>query len=94
MILNHREIFSSGALLLALSQGRPVVAPAGGSTPEIVQSAALVSFDPGGLPEALEEVRRGDQNERRAAALGAAGRWSWDAMADQLISLYLSRPTS
>jgi beta-1,4-mannosyltransferase len=94
VILNHRAVFSSGALLLALSQGLPVVAPAGGTTEEMTQPPALVAFEPGHLPAALDEVRRGDQGQRRRAALDAAERCTWEFMAQQLLALYLDRPAA
>jgi beta-1,4-mannosyltransferase len=87
-LLHYRDVFSSGALLLALSLGLPVVAPADTTATELAPAPAIEAYagdDP--LP-ALAAVRAGAPAERRAAALEAAGRCSVDAMADGLVRLY------
>jgi glycosyltransferase involved in cell wall biosynthesis len=89
-VLPYSEVFSSGALLLALSFGLPVVAPARGSL-EIAGRPALEPFSDGNLPRALAAIRDGDQSARRDAALAAARRFSWDAIADRTLSIYAGR---
>lgn len=83
-ILNYAEVFSSGALMAALSTGTPVVAPAGGTTSEIAAPPAVEPFEPGGLALALRGVVDGDQQARRRAALAAAELCDWDTLAKQL----------
>src|SRR5439155_27091423 len=43
-LLAYREVFSSGALLLALGFGLPVVAPREGTAPEVADGLALEPF--------------------------------------------------
>ncbi len=87
-IFNYAEVFSSGALLLALSQGVPVVTPVRGSSSEVASPPALVSFAPGRLRDALLEIRTGNHEERRASALQAARANSWELAADRVLAAY------
>jgi beta-1,4-mannosyltransferase len=86
-VLPYRQVFSSGALLLALSLGLPAVAPWEGST-EIAAPPALEPFEEGRLPDALRAIRRGDPAERRRAARAAAGRFDWEPIAERTLELY------
>src|SRR4051812_9825113 len=70
-IISYVEGFSSGALLLALSNGLPIVAPSESSAPETAGPPALVAYDSGGLADALQRTRDGSPGERRRAALQA-----------------------
>ena len=71
-VFAYRDVFSSGALLLALSYGLPVVAPAVGAANELVGPPGVEAFAPGGLTAGLDRMRGGDSNARRDAALAAA----------------------
>jgi beta-1,4-mannosyltransferase len=86
-VFAYDEIFTSGALLLALTFGLPVVAPSRGSAAEIVQPPGIECFSHD-VVDAMTAVRRGDQAERRAAAIAAAARASWTPMAEALLSAY------
>ena len=87
-VFNYREVFSSGALLLALSMGLPVVAPPGGSVTEIVPPEALVPIEDGDLRSALEAALTRDLPAAGAAARAAAGRFTWDSMAAAVLAAY------
>lgn len=87
-VLNYAEVFSSGALLLALSYGLPVVVPSSGAATEITTQPAIEPFHPGGLTAALEAVRSGDREVRATAARAAAADYSWERMADQVLIAY------
>jgi glycosyltransferase involved in cell wall biosynthesis len=86
-VLPYRQVFSSGALLLALSLGVPAVAPWEGSA-EVATPPALEPFEEGRLPDALRAIRRGDQAARRRAARAAAAGFGWDPIADRTLKLY------
>jgi glycosyltransferase involved in cell wall biosynthesis len=90
-IIAYPEVLSSGALLLALSLGLPVVALRDSSASEAVQPPALVTFEPGGLAEALVAMRSGPADDRRAAAFAAAERLSSDAAAERVHAAYQGR---
>jgi beta-1,4-mannosyltransferase len=87
-ILNHGELFTSGALLLGLSYGLPVVAPENGSARDVVAPPALEPFGLGGLTRALGAVRTGDQAARRRAALRAVEPYTYDALAESVMKAY------
>ena len=87
-VLAYREVFSSGALMLALTFGLPVVAPAGGAARETVGNPGLEEFEPGGLTGALERMRTGDRERRHATARAAAERRSWDVVAAETLAVY------
>ena len=91
-ILNYEEVFSSGALMAALSMGTPVVAPVGGTTAEIASPPAIETFEGAGLAQALRRVVQGDPQPRREAALEAARRCDWDTVASQLVTAFLVNP--
>jgi glycosyltransferase involved in cell wall biosynthesis len=89
-VLPYRQVFSSGALLLALSHGLPVVAPLEGTT-EIAGEPALESFNGHGLAPALDAIRRGDPRARGEAAREAAERFDWGPIAERTIAAYGGR---
>ena len=92
-VLNYSEVFSSGALLLALAFGLPIVAPARGSAAELAPAPATIPFGEGGLPHALADARRNPAG-RRAAALAAARASSWDQAAALLEDVYRDVPVT
>jgi len=87
-VLAYRELFSSGALLLALSLGVPAVVPAYGSALETAAPPAVQAFAEGGLTEALDTMTHGDRERGRAAALAAARAADWDAIGTRTADLY------
>jgi glycosyltransferase involved in cell wall biosynthesis len=81
VVLPHRSSLNSGALLLALSFGRPVIAARSPGVTETVGEDAAILFDPGdvaGLEAALRDVDRLLGPEARDAALATARRFDPD----------------
>ena len=77
-VLPYRRALNSGALMLALTFGVPVVVPRGSGLAEIVDPAFAVTFDPNredGLASALLEAGRLAGPTATAAALAAAERY-------------------
>jgi beta-1,4-mannosyltransferase len=87
-IFAYRDVFSSGALVLALSYGLPVVAPAVSTATELVRPPGVETFGPGELTAGLERMRAGDWSARRDAALRAAEAHPWSAVATSTVALY------
>jgi beta-1,4-mannosyltransferase len=87
-VLGYRDVFSSGALLLALSCGLPVVASGPGTASEIAWGMAGESFAAGGLIRALRAVQRGDRAQRSAAALERAREHPWSRVGAETADLY------
>ena len=75
---------TSGTLMLALSWGRPVIAPAIGCLPATVPPEAGILYDPtdsGGLLNALSSIRSWRLQAASEAALASARRLDWDDIA-------------
>ena len=87
-VLGYRDVFSSGALLLALSFGLPVVAPDVGTAAELVGDGAGELFAPEGLTDALDSMHHADQGARGRAALAVARRCEWDHVGSLTAALY------
>jgi glycosyltransferase involved in cell wall biosynthesis len=90
VVLPHRTGLNSGALMLALSFARPVVAPRVGCIGELVTPDVGLTFDPdapGDLEAAL--MRAGDLKDRRYrdAALAKARAYPPQAMAEDFAKL-------
>lgn len=87
-VLAYRDVFSSGALLLALSLGLPVVAPDQGTAAEIAGREAGELFAAGELTAALDRARAADRMARTAAARAVARRYGWDRVGRETAGLY------
>ena len=78
VVLPYRSSLNSGALLLALSFGRPVIAAASPHVTETVGPDASITFDlngPGALVAALRDADRLRTSEARTAAMATAQRY-------------------
>ncbi len=91
VVLPFRDILTSGSAILALSFGRPVVAPALGCLPETVPHDAGVLYDPD-APDALAgAIRRtlaGDLRAMGVAARARAEALDWSPIAEATATLY------
>jgi beta-1,4-mannosyltransferase len=87
-VLPYREVFSSGALLLALSLGLPVIAPVASTAAELAEPPAVQPYAPGDLSAALEKSFGFGRDETRTASLAAAGNYPWDRTADAVLQAY------
>lgn len=90
-VLPYRRATTSGAAILALSFGLPVVAPALGPFPSLLGQGAGLLYDPRrpqGLMEALRAVRQMDLAAARRAAWEAAHRLDWEPIGRQFAALY------
>jgi glycosyltransferase involved in cell wall biosynthesis len=86
-VFAYDDVFSSGALMLALSFGLPVLAP-GPSTATELGGAAVVSFAPQRLRAALECLPDLDHDDLRVRARRVAEACTWDKMADATLHAY------
>jgi len=74
-VLPHTRALNSGALMLYLTFGLPVIVPAGGGLEGVVEPSFATAFEPGtpdGLARALGVARSTVTPEARAAALAVA----------------------
>jgi glycosyltransferase involved in cell wall biosynthesis len=91
VVLPFRDILTSGSAILALSFGRPVIAPSIGCIPETIPRDAGVLYDPAdpeGLPRALLEAVSTDWSAIEDSALARARELSWSSIARQTAALY------
>ena len=94
VVLPFRDILTSGSAILALSHGRPVVAPALGCLPETLPADATFLYDPddpdalaGALRRAAVPTWRPWESRARAWADGL----DWGPIAAQTARLYRGR---
>jgi len=90
-VLPYRNITTSGAAMLALSFGRPVVVPAIASFPELITPETGILYDPSqpdALVSALEQAGRRSWSE--AEILEYVHQFDWDKLGPRLAALYLS----
>jgi beta-1,4-mannosyltransferase len=86
VVLPYREILTSGAAMLALSFGRPVVGPRMGALEELVTEDCGVLYDPqdaGGLVEAMQTVKR--RHFEPGRILARARQFSWTRSAESFV---------
>jgi glycosyltransferase involved in cell wall biosynthesis len=87
VVLNYREVFSSGALMLALSQGVPVIAARRSSAAEFLRpGAGRLIDDSEPLADVLAGFRPSD--EARQAALSNAREFPWERTAAKVMAAY------
>lgn len=91
VVFPFRRTHTSGSIMLALSFGKPVIAPALSSIPEYVDERMAVLFDPDdprGLQVAMETAMAGDLGGMGEAALARAKELNWDAFASTHADVY------
>lgn len=95
IVLPFREILTSGSLLMALSFGRPVVAPRAGCVAEWEGTAGVFLYDPDGRDgdDLGAALRRALATGGQLAAQGSALRRrmepeTWASMAQRTLSVY------
>ena len=91
VVLPFRDILTSGSAILALSFGRPVIAPAIGCLPETIPPDAGLLYapgDPDGLAKALRDAVDINWSTIEASALSRARELSWRSIAAQTADLY------
>ncbi|MEJ2210639.1 MAG: glycosyltransferase family 4 protein [Anaerolineae bacterium] len=86
-----REVLTSGSVILAMTYGLPVVAPARGCLPELVTPAAGLLYDPddaAALGRALGDVKTMDTARMGAEARRIAAGLRWDDVARRTAEIY------
>ncbi|WP_019508574.1 glycosyltransferase [Pleurocapsa sp. PCC 7319] len=94
VVLPFTNILTSGSLILAMSYGKPVIAPSQGAIQEILQEADSLLYDPSdrqGLAKALKTSTQIDLQELSKQVRLASDRLDWDKIAQQTVQLYQTR---
>lgn len=90
-VLPYKNTTTSGAAILALSFGRPVIAPAIASFPELITPETGILYDPSqsdALASALQQAGRRSWSE--AEVFDFVHRFDWDKLGPHLATLYQS----
>lgn len=90
VVLPYRQVLTSGAAILALSFGRPLVVPRMGCLQDL-DEGCHISYDPAdarGLAEALGTARRVDPAPLASRARAAAASLEWDGIARDYRALF------
>jgi len=93
-VLPYKDITTSGAAALALSFGRPIIAPAITSFPEVITSEVGILYDtsqPNGLVSALQDAKTRSWSESKI--FDYAHQFDWDKLGPQLAALYAKHDT-
>lgn len=90
-----RDVLTSGSVILALSFGKPVIAPRLGCLPETLQEVPEFLYDPDeeqGLRRAMQAAidRRMELSQLGAKGREIADRLPWGPIAQRMIDCYLS----
>ena len=91
VVLPFRDILTSGSAILALSHGRPVIAPAMGCLPGTLPADATFLYDPdaeGALAGAIRQAAVADLAEMGRRARAYADTIEWQPIAEQTAALY------
>jgi len=92
VVLPYRDIFTSGSLLMAITAGRPVVAPRAGLIPEYVDESMAFLYDPkepNGVELALANAAQSDRLEDMAHRTAKrADDFDWDKICGKLAAIY------
>ncbi|WP_217595578.1 glycosyltransferase family 4 protein [Cohnella sp. GbtcB17] len=94
VVLPYRQITTSGSAILALTFGKPVVAPRLGSLGEYVSDGCGVLYDPDdkdGLHKALRDVMNMDRLKTEQRIADKLGELDWDRIADRMLAVYAGR---
>jgi glycosyltransferase involved in cell wall biosynthesis len=86
--LPYRQITTSGAAILAFSFGAPVIAPAIGAFPDLLNAKRGVLYQQGELEAALREAHQRDWTAARAAIANWVRQFDWADIGRALLSAY------
>lgn len=93
VLLPFEKILTSGSLILAMSYGKPVIAPRIDSLSETLAGADALLYDidhPSGLSETIERATTDELAAIASQVSAACDRLSWQPIAKQTLNLYVS----
>jgi beta-1,4-mannosyltransferase len=91
VVLPFERILTSGSLLLAMSYGKPVIAPKLGGIPEVLGEADALLYDPSdadGLAESLQKSTEIDLLHLGEVTSQMCNCFSWDIIAQKTEKVY------
>jgi beta-1,4-mannosyltransferase len=93
VVLPFQDVLTSGSLILAMSYGKPVIAPCLGGIPETLGVADWLLYDPNdseGLLKALIQSTEDDLNQLSQLVKQACDRLDWDEIGQVTADTYRS----
>lgn len=93
VVLPFKKILNSGSLILAMSFGKPVIAPRLGGLLEVVGEANDLLYDPEdkeGLLKAMQKSTQIDLDELSELARKACDRLDWNLIGQETVEVYRS----
>jgi len=93
VVLPYRDILTSGAVILAMSFGKAVIAPAIGCIPDVLDNEAGFLYNPSyenGLLEAMQHALDADLGKMGEHNFELAKQLSWDDIAKRTYDTYQS----
>ena len=93
VLLPYLNVMTSGAAVLAMSFGRPCIAPRSGCIPEFLSAQPEFLYDPSdeqGLTSAIRHTLQEPQRFSRAGELNLqrAREWDWNRVATETVDFY------
>lgn len=91
VVLPFSQVLTSGSAIAALSFGKPVIVPAMGCLPELVDESMGILYDPKdstALTKALLDIRGRDLEEAGHAAFTRAKSLDWRGIASRVAEVY------
>ncbi len=93
VVLPYRRVLSSGAALLAMSFGKPCVAPSDGCLPDVLDDSGAFLYDPEDPTGLLDSLRHAVEARDRLVEMGRHNRskaasWTWAQAAEATRALY------
>jgi len=83
IILPYTNILTSGSIILAMSYGKPIIAPRLGSIPETLKSADWLLYDPTnpqGLSDSLQKSLTSSLEDLGNLTIDACNRLDWESI--------------
>jgi beta-1,4-mannosyltransferase len=96
VVLPFQNVLTSGSVITALSFGQPVIVPAVGCLPELVDADVGVVYDPAdpdGLRQAMQCIQTRDLTAARKMAYSKAASLGWDSIARMTLVAYQQERT-
>ena len=91
VVLPFSQVLTSGSAIAALSFGKPVIVPAMGCLPELIDESMGILYDPkdtGALTRALLDIRGRDLATAGRAAFARAKSLDWRGIASRVAEVY------
>lgn len=92
-VFPFKKILNSGSLVLAMSYGKPIIAPRLGGIAEVLEEADSLLYDPEdelGLINAWKKSTQVDLDELSKVVVEVCDRLDWDKIAEKTLDVYLS----